>query len=130
MLICERPLFWHKAGDIGMSGRYDVAQICSNGHVVNTYAIAFSQHNSNFCPKCGAATMMKRPGCGTQIRGQYDVPGIVSLSSSYKEPGFCHACGQPYPWTESRIQSARDLIEIEDIFSDADKAALTADLPD
>jgi hypothetical protein len=113
-----------------MAGHYDVAQICSNGHVVNVRAISFPQHNSNFCPKCGATTMMECMGCGTQIRGMYDVPGVVSLSSSYRMPGLCYGCGKAYPWTESRIQAARDLIELEDKFSDADKAALTADLPD
>ena len=113
-----------------MAGRYDTAQICSNGHVVNTYAIAFSQHNSNFCPKCGAATTIKCLGCGAQIRGQYDAPGIVSLSSSYEVPAFCHACGNAYPWTESKIQAARDLIELEDKFSDDEKSTLKADLPD
>jgi hypothetical protein len=112
------------------AGQYDVAQICSNGHIITRHAIAFSDLKSNFCPKCGAATIMKCPGCGTQIRGEYDVPGIMSLSSDYKMPWFCHNCGKPYPWTESRIQAAKELIELEDKFSDAEKIALAADLPD
>ena len=45
-------------------------------------------------------------------------------------PWFCHNCGKPYPWTESRIQAAKELIELEDKFSDAEKIALAADLPD
>jgi len=27
----------------------------------------------------------------------------------YEPPAFCHTCGKAYPWTESRLEAARDL---------------------
>jgi hypothetical protein len=26
-------------------------------------------------------------------------------------PAFCHECGEPYPWTGSKLEAARDLVD-------------------
>ena len=35
-------------------GYYDVAQICTNGHVVNSSASSVPQSNQKYCTECGA----------------------------------------------------------------------------
>ena len=86
-----------------MSGVYRTAQICKNGHVItsNTNNTA---RLSNFCPECKAETISSCPKCNTPIRGKYDVPGVISISS-YTPPKYCHHCGHPFPWTENIQQS-------------------------
>jgi len=114
-----------------MASYYDAAQICLNGHVVNDRARDHPQHNSNFCQKCGAATATQCPNCKTEIRGDYEVEGVFVIGSSqYHAPAFCHDCGKAYPWTESKIKAAEELIGLAEKLDDDEKAALTADLPD
>lgn len=57
--------------------------------------------------------------------------GIAFLGTShYRAPAFCHNCGRAYPWTDSKIEVAKELIALAEKLGDAEKAALTADLPD
>jgi len=102
-------------------GRYEVAQICLNGHVINARAGMWPHHNKDFCDKCGAATITRCPNCDTEIQGQYIVG---SWSSDYAAAAFCPYCGKPYPWIEAKIQSAHELaVELENI-SDEEKKTL------
>ncbi len=114
-----------------MASYYDAAQICLNGHVLNDRARDYPQHNSNFCQKCGTATTTQCPNCKKEIRGDYEVDGVAFFgNSNYRAPAFCHNCGNAYPWTDSKIEAAKELIELDDKNSDAEKTALAADLSD
>jgi len=73
---------------------------------------------------------MQCPKCETEIRGDYYVEGIASLGSDYHAPSFCHNCGKSYPWTESKIEAAKELIGFSEDLSAAEKNALATDLPD
>ena len=99
---------------------YDVAQICQNGHVANSSFIDFPQFNQNFCEKCGASTITKCQDCNAPIRGYYR----GSMSGGYDVPSFCINCGQPYPWTKSRLQAAHELAQEIDNISDEDRIVL------
>jgi len=91
---------------------YDVAQICQNGHVINTSFIDYPQSNQSFCEKCGTATITQCPDCKASIRGYYRNSGDLK----YDMPSFCINCGQPYPWTKLKLQAAHELAqEIDDI---------------
>ena len=60
-----------------MTGYYDVAQICLNGHVI------------------------------TDIAHRAPQPDVICLSgSSPKAPAFCHNCGKSYPWTQAKLAAA------------------------
>ena len=50
---------------------YDTAQICINGHVINSMSISHPEHNKKFCDKCGALTITNCPKCNTPIKGHY-----------------------------------------------------------
>jgi hypothetical protein len=114
-----------------MASHYDAAQICLNGHVINDRARDYPRHNANFCQKCGAATTIQCPNCKTEIRGDYEAEGIAFIGAShYHAPAFCHDCGKAYPWTDSKIRAAEELIELAERLEKAEKDALAADLPD
>lgn len=91
-------------------GWFDVAQICLNGHVINEATKKFPQFNKDFCDKCGAKTITQCPHCSTNIRGKYHVEGVFA-PSRFRAPAFCPDCGVPYPWTESKLQAAKELAE-------------------
>lgn len=131
--------------------QFDTAQICLSGHVVNLHAHLHPELNSSFCNECGEETIIKCPSCSAPIRsveyyyeenylGQ-NVPQLVA-TWNYQVPAYCHACGTPYPWTQSRIETVSTIIDtlpdlspekvkqlkefIPDIMSETPKTTLAA----
>jgi hypothetical protein len=45
-------------------------------------------------------------------------------------PSFCYECGEPYPWVEERVDAARELAEMLDKLSPADKDQIKLGLDD
>jgi len=112
------------------TGYYDVAQICLNGHVVNDSVRRFPEFNKKFCEKCGARTIVECPNCRASIQGYYHVPGVIGVGSQEPAPAFCYECGNPYPWTETQIQAAKELaLELEDLGLD-DRKMLAKSIDD
>jgi len=110
-------------------GYYDVAQICLNGHIITRNANSSPEFRQNHCKKCGEPTIMKCPSCNTDIQGEYHVDGVlVGGFKTPPPPNFCHECGQPYPWTERKIQAARELADEFDELSNEDREKLKSDL--
>jgi hypothetical protein len=91
-----------------MSGEYDIAQVCPNGHVSNDSTRRYPQHSAAFCQDCGEQNITACPRCSTGIRGDYYAPGLVG-PPGYTPPSFCYNCGSPFPWTERRIKAAEEL---------------------
>ncbi len=81
---------------------YDVAQVCVNGHVVNSSSKRFPHHNQDFCSACGKRTITECQDCGKPIRGAY-----VESFGEFDRPNFCHGCGKPYPWTAEKLEAAK-----------------------
>lgn len=108
---------------------YDLAQICCNGHVINSMAREYPTSNAPHCQQCGEATVTTCPNCRTEIRGFYHVPGVISLGH-YSAPAFCHQCGEPFPWTQAGLAAARELVETFDAISKEDKESLQNAFPD
>lgn len=110
-----------------MSCVYRTAQICKNGHVItsNTNNTA---HLSNFCSECRAETISSCPKCNTPIRGKYDVPGVMGIST-YTPPKYCHHCGHPFPWTESTLNSISELLDMQDQLTEDEKQHFMSYLP-
>jgi len=94
-------------------GRYHIAQICKNGHVINTSADRYPESNQDYCSRCGAATIMHCEDCGAPIRGYHELPGVIGFFE-YERPSFCYKCGSPYPWTKSALHAARELAQTLD----------------
>ena len=108
---------------------YDLAQICENGHVANSSARDYPVSNQDHCDKCGSRTITTCPACETEIRGMHHVPGVISFGE-YTAPGFCHNCGEPFPWTTAVLCAAEDLADELDDLSADEKDSLKKALPD
>jgi hypothetical protein len=108
---------------------YDVAQICGNGHVVNSMARDYPNSNQDYCSKCGTATITECPNCRTPIRGHYHVPGVIGFFD-YSPPSFCFKCGSPFPWTSAALAAADELAEELDNLSSEERALLKRTVAD
>lgn len=111
-------------------GYYDVAQICTNGHVVNSSADSAPQSNQKYCTECGSATIMACTSCCAAIRGYYYVPGIVFAGRHYCRPAYCYNCGQPYPWTTSSLDAANELADELESLTLEEREQLKNSFPD
>lgn len=114
---------------------WDTAQVCQNGHMVNTMAISYPDSNEKFCSDCGTPTLMACPECQAAIRGKKHVPGILSTHSPPVK-AYCHECGAAYPWTAARLEVGREALDEDPNLSDAEKEqgktaleAVTRDTP-
>jgi hypothetical protein len=87
---------------------YDVAQVCLEGHMVNSSVQNYPQHNRDHCPQCGEKTITSCPNCNVPIQGHYYVPGVASMSTE-AAPLHCHGCGHPFPWTVRKKEAAIEL---------------------
>jgi|AntAceMinimDraft_17_1070374.scaffolds.fasta_scaffold83186_2 hypothetical protein len=97
---------------------YDIAQICINGHPINSSSTTYPQYNQDYCDKCGAKATTICVVCRTSIRGSYHHPDIVP--NIYIPPSYCYKCGHPFPWTEQKIQVAIELSKEEGQLTDDD----------
>ncbi len=108
---------------------YDTAQICLNGHVINTMAASSPQSNQTHCIECGAQTITVCLECNKPIRGYYHIPGVVGLFS-YNIPAYCYNCGQPYPWTLASLEAAQELADELELLSAEERQQLKNSFPD
>ncbi len=115
----------HKGDD--MSERYDIAQICLNGHVANSSSRELPQFNQKFCEKCGSSTITDCPECRSPIRGYY---WGGAIGTTYRVPSYCINCGQPYPWTKSKLKAAHELTQELDNLSAEERAILDKSIDD
>lgn len=88
---------------INKQDKYDVAQVCLNGHVVNPIVKSTPEDCDPYCEVCGEKTITQCEKCNAPIRG-YSL--AYSNPHLYEPPAYCRQCGQSYPWTERTIQTA------------------------
>jgi hypothetical protein len=116
--------------DEEQSPYHDTAQVCLNGHVINDSYHTSPQFNKKFCDKCGEPTTTTCSICNEEIRGDYKAPGVFVFGEHAPPPNYCHNCGQSYPWTQRRLQTAKDLTDEFDELDEDDRAKLKASLDD
>ena len=120
---------------------YCAAQICENGHVITTRALRADDLRP-FCSQCGRETFVKCRHCGETIRGDLPAGEEGAATPPYVEPSYCPACGRAYPWTETRLETARGLAaeleglsvreqrqllqSLDDLMADTPRASLAA----
>ena len=107
-----------------MNGYYDVAQICLNGHLITERANGSPQFRQNYCGICGEKTITSCVYCNAPIRGEYHVPGVVSIGFPFSVPKYCHECGKPYPWTKRALEASRELIQEVESLDEQEKEIL------
>ncbi|MCK4329069.1 DUF2321 domain-containing protein [candidate division WOR-3 bacterium] len=111
------------------SNKYDEAQICLNGHIVNPAIHSRPDMSRDFCVDCGTKTIKKCPKCETPIIGSR-VIGRQPIGHLFSLPKFCHNCGEPYPWTEAIIKAARELTQELENITDEEKKILVQSIDD
>ena len=110
---------------------YDTAQICTNGHVINTQCVYRPEHNKRFCDKCGASTITNCPKCNAIIRGYYHTAHVGTYDhTTLPLPGFCPDCSESYPWTEATLKAAKELSDEVDNLSPEERTLLKRSLED
>jgi len=108
---------------------YDTAQICLNGHEINSMAASQPESNQNFCSQCGAKTIVACTSCNTRIRGYYHVSGVIGFFD-YNRPAYCFHCGSAFPWTVASLEAASELVDDLDALSADEKQQLKDSFPD
>ena len=108
---------------------HEVAQVCLSGHTVNENADGNPEFSKDFCTKCGAATITACPGCGSSIPGWWHLGGYITVDGNYVS-AFCHRCGKPYPWTEAKLEAAKEFADMMEGLSDEEREKLKQSLPD
>lgn len=107
-----------------MYQEHDIQQVCENGHQITGCIRVFPEKIKKFCEICGAPTLTKCPSCNLEIQGAYvEFPlnrRRPTLETIVPVPLYCRGCGEPYPWTESKIRNA---IQIMMEFGDLDDKA-------
>lgn len=116
------------------NSQHDTAQICLSGHVVNEATRSAPDLSSKFCKKCGQPTIEQCPSCAAQIKGRnhaLGTHGTPSTSSTRESrvPLYCYNCGKYYPWTQTTLDTAKELLSEEDLTPE-DKAKIAESLPD
>jgi hypothetical protein len=109
---------------------HDGAQVCLNGHVINDAVHWSPERNQKFCAKCGQPTITTCQQCNAEIRGR-ESGSTISVGVEYlRPPSFCQNCGKSFPWTDRRLQAAKDLADELDELDQADRDKLKASLDD
>lgn len=104
-------------------GNYDVALICKNGHMINDSYVRYPEGNSKHCEECGAENITSCQHCNAPIKGRYHVDGIVDFSET-PVPSYCHNCGKPYPWIQSKLEALDEMINLMDELDEKEKESL------
>ena len=113
--------------------RYDSAQICVSRHVITTQLDISPELSQEFCEACGKPTITACKHCDTAIRGEYYPysDAIFKGGRVYRSPpSYCHKCGAAYPWTQARLQAARELADELDELSPDEIDVLKGSLDD
>lgn len=107
--------------------------VCLNGHQYSS-TLDWGQSGSGFCETCGAELISSCTNCNYPIAGNFDGSGdswmdLTWISRQVPIPSYCNHCGHPYPWTQSTIESAQELIEMSDL-EQSDKDKFKETIPD
>lgn len=98
--------------------------VCLNGHEVTDRLEDLTARAAPYCSQCGEPTISSCPKCDAPVRGDYQPPrGYAHVLRKYRAPLYCDNCGAPYPWTERRLDAARQLID-ESALEDGEKETL------
>lgn len=103
------------------------AQICLNGHVINSRIDTYDEIQEEFCDECGKETITKCQKCKNEIPGRLLVSRVMQV---YEPPKYCRKCGSAFPWTESKILALREIIDSEDKLNDDEKENLKESIYD
>ena len=94
--------------------KFDVQQVCENGHQITSHYNEWPEERKYSCEKCGASTLTECPRCKQEIQGaalKYEYGHRKTLEDIVSVPKYCKNCGKPYPWTQKKIVTAVSVFE-------------------
>lgn len=105
---------------------YKFATICENGHTMSSS----DRNYQPFCSECGAPTLSDCPSCGSPIHGDLRSSGGIVIIAPFKPDLYCYNCGKPYPWTQRIIDSATEILLLDEELSEEQRDVLKNAIPD
>ena len=105
---------------------YDIGQYCVNGHFINGRALSEPDDSKDFCSECGARTITTCQTCEREIPGE-EIDALI-VYEDHSAPKYCHYCGNPFPWTVTALQAARELADELENISDGERAMLKSSI--
>ena len=111
--------------------QYDIAQICLNGHIRNSGIRCHPEKSEEYCSECGAETITRCPSCESDIKGgsiSEMWTGEAVSQGLFSPPNHCIHCGKAYPWTESKIATAIQILMEFGNLGDEEKATIEKDI--
>jgi hypothetical protein len=115
-----------------MSNRIDTAQICLNGHIITDSIQIDPKPEFKFCANCGAELITECKHCNARIKGREIIPDLMGsrIIHLHNVKPYCYNCGSPYPWLESKLETAKELAQEIDEISDDEKEIITKSIDD
>lgn len=114
-----------------MSEKYDVQQVCENGHKRTGCYHLILERRQKFCDQCGEKTITACPNCDKEIQGDL----LKELEDGSWEqdrrvfvPLYCRDCGKPYPWTQRKIATAIQIFTEFGELDDEEKKTIEQDI--
>jgi hypothetical protein len=111
---------WMDTGSL----RYDTAQICMSGHVINEHYHRYPESNRRFCERCGKKALHQCPACSGEIPGN-----PMNVHGGFDAPAFCGHCGEAFPWTTASVEAFKQLAD-DSALDAGDKEQLKATVED
>ena len=129
----------HRQRGREMPKEYDVQQVCENGHQITDCYEINPEKRRKFCEECGAATMTACPNCDSKIQGaqigvsQSWVEARTGAHTIHREipadvPRYCQHCGKAFPWTQTKIQTAIQILAEFGELNDQEKETIERDV--
>jgi hypothetical protein len=109
---------------------YQIAQICTNGHVVRSTLESAEEAEGRYCERCGMQTITRCLNCREPIQGEIYNPHVAVIGVHFPAPPFCIYCGNPFPWTESGLKAAKEYAEELTNLSPEEKETLKKSIDD
>ena len=110
---------------------YTTAIVCLNGHILTRDTQRNRTHQTmSHCPQCCLDLISTCLNCNSPIRGNEVNERGQTILRNNPADAFCYNCGAPYPWTESALENAENIINELDSLSDEDKEKLSKSFKD
>ncbi|HUI93989.1 MAG TPA: DUF2321 domain-containing protein [Chitinivibrionales bacterium] len=95
---------------------WDETLVYENGHIINSLKNQYPANNKKFCEKCGCPALDNCDKRNQPIR-----ENRIGVASGYIRPAFCHNCGNPFKWTQIKIETAIEIASNAERIDETDK---------
>lgn len=102
------------------------ASICLNGHIVSSN----EANSQKFCSLCGKQVISICPHCKSPLHGTRKSSKGLAIPYKFEMSYYCDNCSNPFPWTENIINSAVEILSMDEDLPEEQKELLKSAIPD